>query len=55
MAVYGSHLVRLEDGLRVIFDKQEQVCFGRIWHAGGDPYHEMIDIIYELYLAQEDL
>jgi hypothetical protein len=31
------------------------VWLARIWFAGGDPYHDMIDMIYKLYLEQEDL
>jgi hypothetical protein len=53
MAVYGSHLVRLEDVLRVIFDKLEPVWLVRIWFGGGDPYHDMINMIYKMYLELE--
>jgi hypothetical protein len=55
MTIYGSHLVKLEDVLRVIFDKLEPVWLARIWIASGDPYHDMIDMIYQLYLEQENL
>jgi hypothetical protein len=53
MAVYGMHLVRLEDVLRVIFDHLEPVWLARIWFGGGDRCSDMIDMIYEMYLELE--
>jgi hypothetical protein len=54
MTIYASHIVRLEDNLQIIFEKLKPVWFGRMWHTGEDSCHEMIDLIYEFYVAQED-
>jgi hypothetical protein len=38
----------------VIFDHLEPVWLARIWFGGGDRCHDMIDMIYEMYLELED-
>jgi hypothetical protein len=53
MAVYGMHLVRLEEVLRVIFDHLELVWLACIWFDGGDCCNIMIDMIYKMYLELE--
>jgi hypothetical protein len=55
MSDHSRSTVQLEGILRVIFEELDPVWLIRMWRAGGDSQHDMIDIVYMLYLLKARL